>query len=389
MSDQIEPFVVDVDEVALDDLRDRLRRTRWPERETVGDWSQGVPLGYLRDLCGYWAGEYDWRATEARLNQIPQFITGIDGLGFHFLHVRSPHQEAVPLLMTHGWPGSFFEFERVLGPLADPVAHGGTAADAFHVVVPSLPGYGFSGKPAGTGWDVHHIARAWAELMTRLGYDRFLAQGGDWGTSVSTSLALQRPSRLLGIHLVPPLVPPDRDAPDLTGQERAALADLDERNRTGSGYSAEQGTRPQTIGYSLVDSAAGLCAWIVEKLWTWTDHADGLSQVLTPGQVLDNITLYWLTGSGASAARLYWESIAQVSEWFTTATDDTIAVPAGCSVFPKETPRPSRRWAERRFTNIVHWSEPVRGGHFAAWEQPALFVDEVRAVSRSCRSQLR
>ena len=225
--------------------------------------------------------------------------------------------------------------------------------------------------------------------MTRLGYDRFLAQGGDWGTSVSTSLALQRPGRLLGIHLVPPLVPPDRDAPDLTGQERAALADLDERNRTGSGYSAEQGTRPQTIGYSLVDSAAGLCAWIVEKLWTWTDHADGLSQVLTPGQVLDNITLYWLTGSGASAARLYWESIAQVSEWFTTATDDTIAVPAGCSVFPKETPRPSRRWAERRFTNIVHWSEPVRGGHFAAWEQPALFVDEVRAVSRSCRSQLR
>ena len=389
MSDQIEPFVVDVDEVALDDLRDRLRRTRWPERETVGDWSQGVPLGYLRDLCGYWAGEYDWRATEARLNQIPQFITGIDGLGFHFLHVRSPHQEAVPLLMTHGWPGSFFEFERVVGPLADPVAHGGTAADAFHVVVPSLPGYGFSGKPAGTGWDVHHIARAWAELMTRLGYDRFLAQGGDWGTSVSTSLALQRPSRLLGIHLVPPLVPPDRDAPDLTGQERAALADLDERNRTGSGYSAEQGTRPQTIGYSLVDSAAGLCAWIVEKLWTWTDHADGLSQVLTPGQVLDNITLYWLTGSGASAARLYWESIAQVSEWFTTATDDTIAVPAGCSVFPKETPRPSRRWAERRFTNIVHWSEPVRGGHFAAWEQPALFVNEVRAVSRSCRSQLR
>jgi epoxide hydrolase len=384
MADRIEPFVIAADEAALDDLADRLRRARWPERETVGDWSQGVPLSYLQDLCGYWAGRYNWRAAEARLNQIPQFTTRIDGLRIHFLHIRSPHRPAVPLIMTHGWPGSFLEFEQALGPLTDPPAHGGDAADAFDVVVPSLPGYGFSGKPAGTGWDVHRIARAWAELMTRLGHDRFLAQGSDWGTSVSTSLALQYPGRLLGIHLVPPLAPPDRDAGDLTDRERVALADLDERSRTGSGYSAEHGTRPQTVGYSLTDSPVGLCAWIMEKIWAWTDHPGDLSQVLTVDQVLDNVTLYWLTATGASSARLYWESIAQVTEWFTTATGDTIAVPAGCSIFPREVPRPSRRWAPRRFTNIVYWNEPDRGGHFAAWEQPSTFISEVRAVARSC-----
>ena len=384
MADGIEPFVIGVDGVALDDLRDRLRRARWPEREPVGDWSQGVPLDYLRDLCGYWAEGYDWRAAEARLNQVPQFTTRIDGLDIHFLHVRSPHPGAVPLVMTHGWPGSFLEFEGVLGPLTDPPAHGGDPADAFDVVVPSLPGYGFSGKPSATGWDVHRIARAWAELMTRLGYGRFLAMGSDWGTSISISLALQHPGRLLGIHLVPPLAPPDRSAGDLTGDERAALADLDQRSRTGSGYSAIQGTSPQTIGYALTDSPAGLCAWIVEKLWAWADHPDDLGQVLSADQVLDNITVYWLTGTGASSARLYWESIAQVTQWFTAAAGDIVTVPAGCSVFPKEVPRPSRRWAQRRFTNIVYWNQPGRGGHFAAWEQPGLFTGEVRAVARSC-----
>jgi epoxide hydrolase len=387
MADQIEPFVIGVDEAALDDLRDRLRRTRWPERETVGDWAQGVPLAYLQELCGYWSTRYDWSATQARLNRIPQFITTIDGLRVHFLHVRSPHPGAVPLIMTHGWPGSFLEFERALGPLTDPAAHGGDPADAFHVVVPSLPGYGFSGKPAAAGWDVPRIARAWAELMTRLGYDRFLAQGSDWGTSVSTSLALQHPGRLVGIHLVPPLAPPDRGATDLTDAERTALADLDERTRSGSGYSAEQGTRPQTIGYSLTDSPVGLCAWIAEKLWAWTDHPGDLGRVLSADQVLDNITLYWLTGTAASSARLYWESIAQVTEWFTVATSDTITVPTGCSVFPKEVPRPSRRWAQRRFANIVYWNEPARGGHFAAWEQPALFTNEARAAARACSAR--
>jgi epoxide hydrolase len=387
MADGIEPFTVGVDGVALDDLRERLRRTLWPDRETVGGWSQGVPLGYLQDLCGYWASGYDWRATEARISQIPQFMTRIDGLPVHFLHLRSPDPDAIPLILTHGWPGSFFEFERVLGPLADPSAYGGAAGEAFHVVVASLPGYGFSGKPAAAGWDIHRIARAWAELMARLGYQRFLAVGSDWGTSVSTSLALHQPGRLLGIHLIPPLAPPDRGAADLTGRERAALADLDERRRTGSGYSAEQSTRPQTIGYSLADSPAGLCAWIVEKLWSWTDHRGDLSQVLTADQVLDNISLYWLTGSGASSARLYWESIAEVTGWFTTAAGDVVTVPAGCSIFPKEVPRPSRRWAQRRFANIVYWSEPGRGGHFAAWEQPGLFTDEVRAVARATTAQ--
>jgi epoxide hydrolase len=388
MQDRIEPFVIDVDGTALADLRDRLRRTRWPEREPVGDWSQGVPLNYLQNLCDYWEGRYDWRATEARLNQVPQFTTAIDGLDIHFLHIRSPHPGAVPLVMTHGWPGSFLEFEQVLGPLTDPPRHGGDAADAFDVVVPSLPGYGFSGKPAAVGWDIHRIARAWAELMTRLGYTRFLAMGSDWGTSISTSLALQHADRLLGVHLVPPLAPPDRTVGDLTDAERAALADLDQRSRTGSGYSAMQATRPQTIGYALGDSPAGLCAWIAEKLWAWTDHAGDLSQILTADQVLDNITMYWLTGTAASSARLYWESIDQVTEWFTTATSDTVTVPAGCSIFPKEVPRPSRRWAQRRFTNIVYWNYPLRGGHFAAWEQPGLFTGEVRAVARNCRREL-
>jgi pimeloyl-ACP methyl ester carboxylesterase len=384
MPEAIEPFTIAMYETALADLRARLRRTRWPERETVADWSQGVPLDYLQGLCRYWADRYDWPAAQARLNQIPQFTTTIDGLDIHFLHVRSAGPDAVPLLMTHGWPGSFLEFEQVLGPLADPQGHGHGDADSFHLVVPSLPGYAFSGKPAAAGWDIHRIARAWAELMTRLGYRRFLAEGSDWGTSVSTSLALQHPDRLAGLHLVPPLVAPDRTAADLTGAERAALADLDERARTGSGYSAMHGTRPQSIGYSLVDSPAGLCAWIAEKLWAWTDHPGDLDQALSADQVLDNITLYWLTGTGASSARLYWESIAEVTEWFSSATSDTIAVPAGCSVFPREVPRPSRRWAERRFSNIVYWNEPGRGGHFAAWEQPALFTREVRAAARAC-----
>jgi pimeloyl-ACP methyl ester carboxylesterase len=384
MPDAIEPFTIGTHETALADLRSRLRRTRWPERETVAGWSQGVPLDYLQDLCRYWADGYDWLAAQDRLNHIPQFTTTIDGLLIHFLHVRSAGPDAVPLLMTHGWPGSFLEFERVLGPLADPHGQGAADADSFHLVVPSLPGYAFSGKPAAAGWNIHRIARAWAELMTRLGYQRFLAEGSDWGTSVSTSLALQYPDRLIGLHLVPPLVAPDRTAADLTEAERAALADLDERGRTGSGYSAMHGTRPQTIGYSLLDSPAGLCAWIAEKLWAWTDHPGHLDQALSADQVLDNITLYWLTGTGASSARLYWESIAEVTEWFTTATSDTITVPAGCSVFPKEVPRPSRRWAGRRLRNIVYWNEPDRGGHFAAWEQPELFTREVRAAARAC-----
>ncbi|MFD2078233.1 Pimeloyl-ACP methyl ester carboxylesterase [Actinopolymorpha cephalotaxi] len=378
----IEPFTIEISQSALDDLRRRLARTRWPEPEPVGDWSQGVPLRQLQELCAYWADGYDWRATERRLNAIPQFRTEIDGVQIHFLHVRSPRPDATPLVLTHGWPGSFCEFEQAIGPLTDPERHGGDPADAFDVVVPSLPGYAFSGTPSTTAWGIHRIARAWCELMTRLGYDRFVAAGSDWGTSISTSIALQRPDRLLGLHLVPPLAAPDRDAPDLTDAERSALDDLDERTRTGSGYSAMHSTRPQTVGYGLVDSPSGLAGWIGEKLWLWADRSSG---GLTRDQMLDDLSIYWFTGTAASSARLYWESIDEVAPWFTSATADTIAVPTGASVFPAEAPRPSRRWAERRFTNIVHWSEPPRGGHFGAWEQPGLFVADVRATARALR----
>jgi pimeloyl-ACP methyl ester carboxylesterase len=385
-SDVVSEFRIEVAQAELDDLRERLRRTRWPERETVDDWSQGVPLGYLRELCAYWAEHYDWRATEARLNALPQFRTELDGLAIHFLHVRSPHAEALPLVLTHGWPGSIVEFLKVIGPLADPTAHGGDAADAFHVVCPSPPGYGFSDKPAGTGWGVERIAGAWTQLMARLGYDRYGAQGSDWGTSISTLIAQQDPDHVSGIHLTPPLAPPDPATfDDLTDRERSALAALEHAAEWDSGYSKEHATRPQTIGYALVDSPAALAAWIVEKVWAWTDHGGDLERVLTRDELLDNLMLYWLPRAGASSARLYWESIRQVNEWISGEVTDRVEVPTGCSIFPKELQRPSRRWAERRFTDIRYWNEPERGGHFAAFEQPGLFVDEVRAFFRLVR----
>jgi epoxide hydrolase len=379
-------FRLDVPEADLDDLRARLRRTRWPERETVGDRSQGVPLAYLRDLCAYWTDAYDWRPTEARLNALGQFRTKVDGLGIHFLHVRSPRADALPLVITHGWPGSVVEFLKVIGPLTDPAAHGGDAADAFHVVCPSLPGYGFSDKPDEPGWGVDRIAAAWSVLMRRLGYDRYGAQGGDWGTSVSTSLARRDPDGVVGIHLTPPLAPPDPATLDnLTGREREALAALEDAAAWESGYAQEHATRPQTIGYALVDSPAALCAWIAEKFWAWTDHDGDLHSVIARDDLLDNLMLYWLPRTGASAARLYWESIRQVNAWISGPLSDSVDVPTGCSVFPKEIQRPSRRWAERRFRDIRYWSEPARGGHFAAFEQPGLFVDEVRAFFRLVR----
>jgi epoxide hydrolase len=386
MSDEVTQFRVEVSEADLRDLRERLKRTRWPEAETVADWSQGVPLTYLRELCRYWADEYDWRATEARLNDIPQFRTRIDGLGIHFLHVRSPHTDALPLVLTHGWPGSVVEFLKVIEPLTNPTAHGGDAADAFHLVCPSLPGYGFSDKPAQPGWGVQRIADAWSLLMARLGYRHYGAQGGDWGTSISTCIGLQDAAHVVGIHLIPPLAPPDPATfGDLTDAERAALASLQNAAEWESGYSAEHATRPQTIGYALVDSPVGLCAWIVEKFWAWTDYDGHLDHVLTRDELLDNVMLYWLPGTGASAARLYWESSRQVNQWISGSLDDTVTVPTGCSIFPRELQRPSRRWAAKRFLDIRHWSELDRGGHFAAFEQPELFVDEVRAVFRLIR----
>ena len=386
MPEPITPFRIAASEAELADLRSRLRSTRWPEKETVGDWSQGVPLGYVQELCRYWAQEYDWRDRERRLNALPQFRTEIDGLGIHFVHVRSPEPAAVPLVLTHGWPGSVTEFAKVIGPLTDPVAHGGDASDAFHVVCPSLPGYGFSDKPAAPGWGIERIADAWTVLMARLGYARFAAQGGDWGTSVSTCIGQRAPERVVGLHLVPPLAPPDPETfGDLTDREQSALDTLRRLAREEAGYSAEHATRPQTIGYALADSPAALCAWITEKFWAWTDHDGDLESVVSRDELIDNLMLYWLPGTGASSARLYWESIRQVSRWISGAVTDTVSVPVGCSVFPGELQRPSRRWAERRFTDIRYWNEPARGGHFAPLEQPALFVDEVRGCFRALR----
>jgi epoxide hydrolase len=386
MPDDLTPFRVEVSDADLADLRERLGRTRWPDAETVDDWSQGVPLGYLRELCRYWAEGHDWRATEARLNAFPQFRTEIDGLGIHFLHVRSPHADALPLVITHGWPGSVVEFLKVIGPLTDPTAHGGEAGDAFHVVCPSLPGYGFSDKPARPGWNVQRTARAWMQLMARLGYQRYGAQGGDWGTSITTSIGQQDTDHVVGIHLNPPIAAPDPATfDDLTDTERSALAALDQAQEWGSGYAEEQTTKPQTVGYGLVDSPAALCAWIVEKFWGWTDNDGHLDEVLTRDEVLDDVALYWFTATGASSARMYWESFRQVSEWFTQSTDDIVTVPTGCSIFPKENPRPSRRWAARRYTDIRQWHELDKGGHFAAFEQPAVFVDELRSFFRPLR----
>jgi pimeloyl-ACP methyl ester carboxylesterase len=311
---------------------------------------------------------------------VPQFRAEVDGLGIHLLHARSPHPGALPLVLTHGWPGSVVEFLDVLGPLTDPPAYGGDPADAFTVVCPSLPGYGFSDKPRGPGWGVERIADAWAALMARLGYPRYGAAGHDWGTSVSTLVGVRDRAHVAGIHLIPPLAPPDPATfADLTAAERAALDDLEVAARDGDGYSWEQRTRPQTIGYGLVDSPAALCAWVAEKFVAWTDEP------VDRDRFLDNLMLYWLPGTGASAARLYWESFGTVQGWFTASTMDTIDVPTGCSVFARELPRPSRRWAERRFVDIRHWGEPRGGGHFAALEQPEAFVDELRTFFRLVR----
>jgi epoxide hydrolase len=384
MSAEIRPFRIEIPESDLDDLRQRLRQTRWPDTQTVEDWSQGVPLAYARDLCEYWLESYDWRACEDSLNRFPQFRTEIDGLGIHFLHVRSPHEGALPLVMTHGWPGSVVEFRKVIEPLTDPTRHGGDAADAFHVICPSLPGFGFSGKPARPGWGVERTADAWDELMTRLGYGRYGAQGGDWGSGVAQALGTRHARHLAGIHLNMVTARPDPDTmDDLTEQEQDALAAMKHYRDWDSGYSKEQSTRPQTVGYGLVDSPAGLCAWIVEKFWSWTDCDGDPANVLTRDEMLDNVMLYWLPGTGASSARLYWESFGLPRG--VVPANGKVQVPVGCSVFPKDIVHPSRRWAEKEYPDLRYWNEPAKGGHFAAFEQPGIFVDEVRAAFRSFR----
>ena len=379
MSDAITPFQIEIPEADLDDLRGRLVRTRWPEPETVDDWTQGVPLGYVRELCEYWRDGYDWRACEASLNAFPQFRTNIDGLDIHFLHVRSPQEGAQPLVLTHGWPGSIVEFRKVIAPLTDPASQGGDPADAFHVVCPSLPGYGFSGKPGRAGWGVERTADAWDQLMTRLGYESYGAQGGDWGAGVTAAIGLRHADHVAGIHLNMVVARPDpATMNDLTEQEESALAGLKYYRDWDSGYSKEQSTRPQTVGYGLVDSPAGLCAWIIEKFWAWTDCDGDPANVLSRDEMLDNVMLYWLTAAGASSARLYWESFARPQT-------GPVQVPVGCSIFPREIFRASRRWAQKQFPDLRYWNEPAKGGHFAAFEQPALFVDEVRAAFRTFR----
>jgi pimeloyl-ACP methyl ester carboxylesterase len=375
----IRPFRIEIPEEQIADLHDRLRRTRWPEAETVEDWSQGIPLSYVQELCRYWREEYQWRDTEGRLNAFPQFRVAIDGLDHHVIHVRSPHPGALPLVITHGWPGSVVEFQKVIEPLTDPVRFGGDAADAFDVVCPSLPGYGFSEHPGATGWNVDRIARAWAQLMALLGYDRYGAQGGDWGSMVTASLARQDPEHVVGIHLNMPVVGREAMSMDnLTPAEQATLGYMAEFQRWETGYSGQQSTRPQTLGYGLADSPAGQCAWIVEKFRAWTDCDGHPENVLTRDELLDNVMLYWLPGNGASSARLYWESYHNVDL-------SVISTPTGCSIFPKEVIRLSRRWAEKRFTDLRYWNELDRGGHFAALEQPALFVNELQSFFRLVR----
>jgi pimeloyl-ACP methyl ester carboxylesterase len=371
----IEHFSIEYSDDAIDDLRHRLRRTRWPEKETVDDWSQGVPLSYAKELCGYWADGYDFARAQARLNAFSHCRTVIDGLGIHFIHARSPHASALPLVLTHGWPGSVTEFLDVIDGLttpADPV-------DAFHVVVPSLPGYGWSDKPTGTGWNIPRIARAWHQLMGRLGYQRYGAQGGDWGAMVTTSLAQQVPNHIIGIHVNLAILPADQvPMDDLTATEQKALTQASEHATWGMGYAMQQSTRPQTLGYGLIDSPAGQCAWVLEKFHDWTDCDGHPENALTKDQLLDNISVYWFTAAAASSARLYWENLRQIDT-------NEVPVPSGVSVFPREIRVVSRRWAETRFTDLRWFGELDRGGHFAALEQPAAFLDEVRGFYRTVR----
>jgi pimeloyl-ACP methyl ester carboxylesterase len=386
---EIRPFHIHVSEAELVNLRRLVRSTRWPERETVADRSQGAQLARVQELVDYWGKDYDWRQAEARLNALPQFVTEIDGLEIQFAQVHSPHPNALPLVMTHGWPGSIFELLKVVGPLTDPTAHGGSAEDAFHLVLPSLPGYGFSGKPDGTGWGPDRIARAWHELMGRLGYDRYVSQGGDWGSVVSDVLARQAPPGLLGIHVnMPATVPPEialalndgDEAPGgLSASEEAAFAQMAALYTQGSGYAEIMVTRPQTVGYALADSPVGLAAWFYDKFadWTYTDGEPERS--LTKDEMLDDISLYWFTNTATSAARLYWENNANNFN----AVD--ISIPTAITVFPGEIYRAPRSWAERSYRDLIYFNEVDEGGHFAAWEEPELFASEIRAAFRSLR----
>ncbi|MBK8972339.1 MAG: epoxide hydrolase [Hahellaceae bacterium] len=372
----IRPFKLAIPGSELEDLCERLGKTRWPDNETVGDWSQGVPLSYMKVLCQYWSNTYDWRRCERLLNSYAQFITRIDDLDIHFLHVKSSVQHARPLLLTHGWPGSIVELLKVIEPLAEPGTDGTPSVDAFHLIVPSLPGYGFSAKPQDTGWGVKQIANAWNKLMSRLGYDQYFAHGGDWGAVITTEIAAQNQGNCKAIHLTLAIVEPDPATMNsLTIEETEYLVRAQSYLRHDSGYAKIQGTRPQTIGYGICDSPAGQAAWIVDKFWSWTDCHGHPENAISRDELLDNVMMYWLTGAGASSARLYWESLH-------TPDYDEVHIPAGFSHFPKEIMFPSRRWAESRFKNINFWTSHDRGGHFPAMEVPALLIDDIRSCFR-------
>jgi pimeloyl-ACP methyl ester carboxylesterase len=392
----IRPFHVQFPEETLDDLRRRLASTRWPSRELVDDRSQGVQLATMQALARYWAGSYDLRRAEARLNALPQFTTEIDGVDIHFVHVRSPHADALPLIMTHGWPGSVIEMLDSIGPLTDPTAHGGRAEDAFHLVLPSHPGYGFSAEPTELGWDLARVARAWAELMRRLGYTRYVAQGGDVGAGVTDAMGRQAPEGLLGIHtnLLVTALGDVASLPAETEQERAALDAITTFQASGNGYFVEQATRPQTIGYALLDSPAALAAWMLDHD---TDAYYKMSRAFVDGQssgnltrdhILDNVTTYWLTGTGASAARSYWEDWEDYGPDAPAAQSQPLPpppIPVGFTTFPGEIWRTPRSWAEKSYPTLSYFSEAERGGHFAAWEEPELFATELRAAFRPLR----
>jgi pimeloyl-ACP methyl ester carboxylesterase len=374
----VEPFRIAVPDDVLTDLRRRLAETRWPEAECVDDWSQGIPLSYTRELAAYWGTDYDWRAREAALNRFDQFTTEIDALPIHFVHQRSQHPDALPLVITHGWPGSIVEFQKVIAPLTDPTSYGGKAEDAFHVVCPSLPGYGFSGKPTATGWNTDRIARAWDTLMVRLGYDRYGAQGGDWGAAVTTDI-VRNVGNCVGIHTNFPIGrPPAAAMENPTDEDKIAFAALKQYRDVDSGYFKQQATRPQTLGYGLVDSPVAQLAWIVEKFWSWTDCDGHPENALSRDELLDNVMLYWATATGASSARLYWESRAAFGP------GGRVELPTGVASFPKELSRPPRAWCEANY-NITRWTTMPRGGHFAAFEQPELWVDDVRAFFATVR----
>lgn len=373
---ELSAFRLDVPRGEIEALQLRLAMTRWPEAETVDDWSQGVPRSYHREFCDYWANEYDWFTTQRRLNQLPQYVTNLSGLPIHLLHIRSKHEGAKPLLLTHGWPGSIIEFLEVIAPLTDPTRHGGDAADACHVVCPSLPGYGFSGKPEAPGWNVAKIALAWDELMARLGYDHYYAQGGDWGAGVTITIAMQDRGRCRGIHINMPTAGPTKDAlTDPTPADQKTLERIRYFQRWGAGYHKQQSTRPQTLGYGLADSPIGQSAWILEKFYEWTDCDGHPENIFSRDELIDNIMIYWLTNSAASSARLYWETFQPDSAG---TRGVKVKLPVGISRFPKEIMAGPRSWSERAFENIVYWNEVDKGGHFAAFEQPQAFVREIR-----------